>query len=108
MKKGDFVSLRMHRPLVSNAKSTETIYSGRILKYDENQECIYMMLNNTELTDLSLDAIYECEIQSENESIGCTGRIKERYCGEEGKTAQMQIATGFYKINIKYVDKQNA
>ena len=51
---------------------------------------------------------YECVIQTEKEQLHCTGRIKERYYGMAGKTFKFEIENGFYKINLKQVDKQMA
>ena len=105
MRKGDNVELKMKKVLSMSGILDEHIQICNLLKYDEKQECLYFILQFGELTDLSLDAIYDCAIKSAEEQISCTGRIKERYQGEEGKTVKFEIENGFYKINLKSVDK---
>ena len=101
MRKGDIATLYMKKALQTEANLDERVYSGIVLQYDENKECIYIRLEAGQLTDLSLDAIYKCKIQGENERVECTGRIKERYCGMAGKTFRFEIENGFYKISLK-------
>lgn len=108
MKKGDRATLSMRKTLCVGGVLDEQEHSATVLHYDEKQECIYFFLQSGKLTDLSLDAIYECKIQTDKERLDCTGRIKERYFGEAGKTFKFEIENGFYKINIKCVDKQMA
>lgn len=100
MRKGDIATLYMKKALRTEAVLDERVYSGSILQYDENKACIYVKLESGKLTELSLDAIYECKIQGENKSVECTGRIKERYCGIAGKTFRFEIENGFYKISL--------
>jgi len=107
MKKGDIACIRMKKTIIAKSDLKEQEFPGNISKYDDNKECIYFLLQSGQLEDLSLDAIYECKIKKDNEVVSCTGRIRERYCGEEGKMLKIQIENGFYKINIKCVDKQN-
>ena len=49
------------------------------------------------MEDISLDAVYECSIQNENEIFTCQGFIKERYISKLGKVIVFQIQNGFYK-----------
>lgn len=108
MKKGDVVTLNMQQKLRIGEIPEERIYTGSVLCYSEKQECIYIQVLSECLTEFSLDAIYRCQVQTEGETLECTGRILERYHGEAGKIMKFQIKTGFYKINLKYVDKQMA
>ena len=108
MKKGDNAEITMQKTLCTGKVPDRAIYSCELLKYDETCEYIYFLLKSGELTDLSLDAIYECEIHSETESLNCTGKIRERYNSKEGKTLKIRIENGFYKINRNGVDKQMA
>ena len=100
MRKGDVAELHMRKILRAGTVLDESVYSGVVLQYDSNKECIYLHLETGELTDLSLDAIYECKIQTEKEELSCTGRIRERYRGIFGKTFLFEIENGFYKINL--------
>lgn len=101
MKKGDNATLNMKKTLRVGDALDESIYSSVVLQYDEKTECIYFRLESGKLVQLSLDAIYECSIQTEKEQLQCTGRIKERYRGIEGNTFKFEIENGFYKINLK-------
>lgn len=101
MRRGDSATLYMKKTLRAGDRLDEGIYSGEVLRYDEKKECIYFRLEPGKLTELSLDAIYECKIETEKERLNCTGRIKERYCGAAGKIFKFEIENGFYKINLK-------
>ena len=101
MRKGSRVTLSMKKVLRVGQELDEQVLSASVLKYDEMKECIYFLLESGKLTDLSLDAIYECKIEESGERLECTGRIKERYRGFSGNTCKFEIENGFYKINLK-------
>ncbi len=101
MKKGDRVTLCIKKMLQTGAVADEKQYLCQVLQYDDKRETISLLQNTGKMTDLSLDAIYACVIETENEQLECTGRIEERYHGEKGKTVQFKIENGFYKINLK-------
>ena len=105
MKTGDKAKLIMKKALNENIKMDEKVYLCRVLKYETKQECIYLVLENDSLPAISLDAIYECQIQEMKSALVCTGRIRERFYNEFGKILQFEIENGFYKINVKSVDK---
>lgn len=105
MKKIDRVELSMQKNLCIDGTLDETVYSCKFLRYDSRRECLYLLVDSAELTAFSLDATYFCEMQSGTEVLQCTGRIRERYCQNIGKTLKFEIENGFYKINIKSVDK---
>ena len=101
MRKGDSATICMKKLFRAGDTFDENVYSSEVLQYGEKEECIYLRLQSGRLTDLSLDAIYECKIQTEKGRLHCTGRIKERYRGVTGKTFKFEIENGFYKINLK-------
>lgn len=106
MRKGDSAILKMEKALCAGREKDETAYPCTVLQYDEKKECIYFVLDKGSLTTLSLDAVYECRVQSGEMSVRCVGRVKERYRSEWGQVFKFEIKNGFYKINIKPVDKQ--
>ena len=106
MRRGDQAELRVKKVLLSGIVPDGLVHRCKVLSLNEKEECIYLLLEESELEELSLDNIYECAIESKDRIIKCTGRIKERYRGPEGKKLKVQIENGFYKINIKSVDKQ--
>lgn len=101
MRRGDRVEIKMRKVLHSGVTLNENAYSCELLQYDEKEECLYLAVDQSELTVFSLDAIYFCEIQTETELLQCTGRIKERSRQKVGKVLKVEIENGFYKINIK-------
>ncbi len=107
MNNGNRVELKMEQIFHAAQDKNKTIYSCIMLKYQANQEILKLSLDEGELTEISLDAIYECKIFGESSCLICTGRVKERYQNEQGKILILEIQNGFYKINLKLVDKQN-
>ena len=108
MKKVERVEIKMYKPLRLGTARDENVYSCEYLRYDSKKECLYLAVKSVELTTFSLDAIYFCELQSGTEVLQCTGRIKERSNQKAGRILKLEIENGFYKINIKSVDKQMA
>lgn len=105
MRQGDLVELMMKKTLCANMEKDEKSYICKILRYDSKCECIYLVLENASITEVTLDAIYDCIIKIGQENVTCTGRIKERYNDEYGQILKFEIENGFYKISVKSVDK---
>ena len=101
MKKGEYVELHMVKNLLSGKECDDIIYTGELIEYDKEEESVFIILRSGELEDLSLDGIYKCSILEEKVRMECTGRIRQRYNGRDGKTLQIEIKNGFYKINLK-------
>lgn len=106
MRRGERAELRAKKVLISGCIPDGLMHTCRVLYLNEKEECIYLLVEESELEELSLDNVYECKIKSKDSIIKCSGRIRERYIGTEGKIIKFQIENGFYKINIKSVDKQ--
>ncbi len=95
MKQGDRVQLTVKKYLKKDYSKEYGSCSGTVLHYNTKEECIYFLLENEELTNVSLDIIYQCEITSSKERLSCTGRVKERYYHESGKVLKFEIENGF-------------
>ncbi len=106
MKKVDRVEIKMKKALCIGAKIDEHTFVCELLRYDSRRESLYFEVGTSDLTVFSLDAIYECKLQSGTSVLECTGRIKERYCQGNKKVIKFEIENGFLKNNIKLVDKQ--
>ena len=106
MKKVDCVEIKMKKALCAGAKLDEHTFVCDLLRYDSKRESLYLEVGMSDLTMFSLDAIYECKLQSGSSVLECTGRIKERYCQGNKKVIKFVIENGFFKNNIKLVDKQ--
>ena len=84
MKMGDAAVLVMKKQLVSGMELDEKKYLCQVSEYDTKKERIYLVLENDVLPSISLDAVYECNVKTNDGVIACTGRVKERYCGRPG------------------------
>ena len=90
-------NLSMIRVILGDGCFDDSVYTCKIIRYIPEKECIYLLTGKTELSVFSLDALYECKIQHEDEILACQGFIKERYISKLGKIVVFQIQNGFYK-----------
>ncbi|WP_461815784.1 hypothetical protein [Faecalimonas sp.] len=97
--------IKMKKSLLLNSVVDEKTYYCDIMKYDKEEESIYLILKEENLMNISLDSIYECVIYRGNVGLKCEGRIEERYVSQDKQIVCLRLEKGFYKINIKYVDK---
>ena len=101
MYEGNMAKIRMDRNLIIGGTTADILFDCKISNYDETEENILLVLQGGNLEDLSLNAVYQCEIQEAENAVLCTGIIVDRCCTSEGKIVKMKIQNGFYKINIK-------
>lgn len=106
MCEGKRAELEMKKTILAGEVLEQKVFECSILRYNAEQERVYLILENDELTSVSLDGIYECRIEAGKIWLVGEGRIVERYYNEAGKILELQIENGFYKNNIKSVDKQ--
>ncbi len=92
--------LKMKKTLKKDVKLSAYAYECDVYKYEENTESIYLTVSCS-LTDISLDAIYECKVMTDKKEVVMTGRVVERYINEDGNIVKLHIEKGFYKNNIK-------
>lgn len=92
--------LKMLRMILEGGSFIEGERECRVITYNQEEECIYLLVEEGELTSLSLDGIYECEIKTQKETVRCKGRLIERYMNKMGKIAVMRVKNGFYKNNV--------
>ena len=90
-------SLRMTRVIVQNGYFDENIYHCEVIMYNPKEESIYLLTGKSELPLFSLDGVYECILEVEEEEIKCEGVIKERYGNKLGKVVVFYVRNGFYK-----------
>ena len=90
-------NLSMIRVILGDSCFDDAVYTCKIIRYIPEKESIYLLTGKTELSVFSLDALYECSIQTENEVLKCQGFIRERYISKLGKVIEFQIQNGFYK-----------
>lgn len=89
--------LSMVRVILGDGYFDETVYACSIIRYIPEKESIYLLAEKADLPDFSLDALYECSIQKNEDVLKCQGFIKERYISKLGKVIVFQIQNGFYK-----------
>ncbi len=89
-------SLRMTRVIVQNGYFDDTIYNCEVITYHPEKESIYLLTGKHELPLFSLDGVYECILEAEEE-IRCEGVIRERYGNKLGRVVVFYVKNGFYK-----------
>ena len=107
MNAGQHVAVKMKKNLKKGVKASALTLECTMYKYEKETDSIYLNVS-CPLTDISLDAIYECKVEEEKNQVKLTGRAIERYVSEDGSIVRIHIETGFYKNSIKSVDKTKA
>lgn len=97
MYEGMPADLKMKKCLLPKGELDEKEYHFEIIKYVPEEERIYLILRNGELTEISLDSIYLCNIVAKGQILLCDGIIKERYKNTKGNICVLQVENGFYK-----------
>ena len=107
---GDKAVLTMVQYLKEDKEKDENIYEATVtskhmienfVKYQKEMEQVHLILRSGSLSDISLDAVYECRIRTITCETVCTGMIKERYENRAGMILVLQVTNGFYEINLK-------
>ena len=101
MLKGNHVEMQMRKRITGDDRLDETVYECTVLPFDKEAEKLFLSLQNADLPVISLDAVYECILDSEEGRIACDGLVTERYRNEYGNALEFSIDNGFYKISIK-------
>ena len=60
----------------------------KVAEYEKEQANIYLLTGKTELPEFSLDAIYECVLDEEEQETACAGVIRERYWSNAWKSSR--------------------
>ena len=98
---GDRAVISMIHNYLEGGKQDETVYKCTVIEYQKEMVQLHLRMSTGEITDISLDAVYECRIQTLKGEAVCKGVIKERYENRAGMILIFQIVNGFYEINIK-------
>ena len=98
MYEGNPVELRMVKTISADANLDEAIHRARVYRYDMEEDYMYLILKEKDLTAILLDAKYRCYITTRNELLYCIGVVKERYQCEEGNMLVFRIENGFYNV----------
>lgn len=98
---GDKAVLTMVQYLKEDKEKDENTYEATVIEYQKEMEQVHLILRSGSLSDISLDAVYECRIQTITCETVCTGMIKDRYENRAGMILVLQVMNGFYEINLK-------
>ncbi len=88
--------LRMTHVILDGGFYDETAHPCKIIRYQEEGGCIYLLTGKAELPFFSLDALYECTIHAPEGTVSCEGVLTERYWDRRGKIVVFRIVKGFY------------
>lgn len=84
---------------------SEKEFHCEIIRYEKEKECIYLLMKDNALTDISTDCIYRCTVKEEETAYEVTGSIRDRYLSEAGNVLEFKIENGVYRAlaesNIK-------
>ena len=58
-----------------------------------------LLLEEKDLTAISLDAKYECTIGTKTELLSCVGMVRERFQCAEGNMLIFRIENGFFQVS---------
>lgn len=97
MIEGNIGKLRMIKILKKGMVFDKEEYICRVELYDNQEEKMLIATERHHLPKISLDARYECEIDTEDKVLICEGIIKERYEDEQGSVFEFYIENGFYE-----------
>ena len=98
MYEGCPADLKMERVISMDEVFDEEIHCCKIFKYDAEEDYIQLLLEEENLTAISLDAKYECTIGTKTELLSCSGMVKERFQCEKGNMLIFRINNGFYSV----------
>lgn len=99
MYEGNPVDLKMEKVISADGNFDEVTHQCRVLKYDLEEDEVFLELKEKDLTAISLDAKYRCYISTRTELLYCTGVVKERYQSENRNILKFRIENGFYNVH---------
>ena len=97
MYEGCRADIRMSRMVLKEGRFDAKVHHCSIITYRPEEECIYLIAEDTDITEVSLDGNYECRISQSEGETACIGAIRERYWNKSGRVLKFQIKNGFYK-----------
>ena len=95
--KGSTARLKMKKMILDGGYFNDTEYICKVAAYEKEQANIYLLTGKTELTEFSLDAIYECVLDEEEQETACAGVIRERYWSKHEKFSFFILKMDFIK-----------
>lgn len=97
MYEGNTASLQMERMLMIDGNFDEGTYRCYVRRFDPEEDYIHLELVEKKLENISLDAKYRCTVATRNETIHCTGIVKERYRQDDKNMIRFKVDNGFFE-----------
>ena len=97
MYEGNPADLKMEKGYSSDGIFDDVIHKCQVYKYDADEDYMFLVLKEGSLTEISLDAYYQCYVATRKGLINCSGTIKERYQCQYGNFVVFKISDGFYR-----------
>lgn len=98
MYEGNPVDLQMEKVISADGVFDDATHHFQVYQYDVEEDYIYLQMKEGSLTEISLDAKYQCYISTKKELLFCTGVVKERFQSENGDIIVFRIENGFYSV----------
>lgn len=99
MYEGNPVDLQMEKVISADVIFDDATHHCQVFKYDMEEDYMYLLLKENDLTVLCLDARYRCYISTNKELLYCTGAVRERFQCEDGNMILFKIKNGFYNVS---------
>lgn len=97
---GSRAVIKMVQNLKEGMELDKNVYSCTVIEYEKEKELLHVLLSSGVLAKISLDALYECKINTLTGEASCIGKIKERYENRAGMILALQVLNGFYERNL--------
>lgn len=98
---GEKSTIIMVKSLKEGIEIDKNLYKCTVIEYQKESEQVHLLMETGEMRNISLDALYECRIDTMKGEVYCVGKIKERYGNHAGKILVLQVLNGFYEKNMK-------
>lgn len=86
----------MERMMLIDGNFDEGTYRCQIVRFDPEEDRMYLELKEKNLTSLSLDAKYRCTITTRTETIHCSGAVRERFRMHDRNMICYKVENGFF------------
>lgn len=98
---GEKAVIVMTKSLKEGIEVDKDLYKCIVIEYQKETEQVHLLMQTGEMNKISLDALYECRINTLKGEVHCTGKMKERYTNHAGNILVLQVLNGFYEKNMK-------
>ncbi len=101
MIEGCAAKISMYKVLKKDMILDTESYICKVEDYDSQDDKFTIKMQDSHLIKLSLEAKYQCEIDTDDMVMLCECIVKERYQCEKGSMAVLYIENGFYEKTVE-------